>query len=90
MAHRAVGALAQIKDPRAVPALIDLCRGGDSALTLRMARIVADIGGRDAQGWLLVLEAAHPDPGSARRPPRRSTISAGPSPPAPRKSAGGE
>jgi hypothetical protein len=62
VAHRAVGALAQIKDPRAVPALIDLCRGGDSALTLRMARIVSDIGGRDAQGWLLVLEAAHPDP----------------------------
>ncbi len=62
VAHRAVGALAQIKDPRAVPALIDLCRGGDSALTLQMARIVADIGGRDAQGWLLVLEAAHPDP----------------------------
>jgi HEAT repeat protein len=62
VAHRAVGALAQIKDPRAVPALIDLCRSGDPALTLRMARIVADIGGRDAQGWLLVLEAAHPDP----------------------------
>lgn len=62
VAHRAVGALAQIKDPRAVPALIDLCRGGDSALTLRMARLVADIGGRDAEGWLLVLEAAHPDP----------------------------
>jgi hypothetical protein len=62
VAHRAVGALAQIKDPRAVPPLIDLCRGGDAALTLRMARIVADIGGRDARGWLLVLEAAHPDP----------------------------
>jgi HEAT repeat protein len=62
VAHRAVGALAQIKDPRAVPALIDLCRGGDSALTLRMARIVADIGGRDAEGWLLVLQVSHPDP----------------------------
>jgi hypothetical protein len=62
VAHRAIGALAQIKDPRSVPALIDLCRAGDSGLTLRMARIVADIGGRDAQGWLLVLEAAHPDP----------------------------
>jgi hypothetical protein len=62
VALRAVGALAQIKDPRAVPALIDLCRGGDAALTVRMARIVGDIGGRDAQGWLLVLEASHPDP----------------------------
>jgi hypothetical protein len=61
VAHRAVGALAQIKDRRAVPALIDLCRGGDAALTLRMARIVGDLGGRDAQGWLLVLETAHPD-----------------------------
>lgn len=62
VAHRAVGALAQIRDPRAVPALIDLCRAGDSGLTLRMVRIVGDIGGRDAQGWLLVQEQAHPDP----------------------------
>jgi hypothetical protein len=62
VAHRTVGALAQIKDPRAVPALIDLSRGGDPGLTMQMARIVGDIGGRDAQGWLLVLEAAHPDP----------------------------
>jgi hypothetical protein len=62
VAHRAVGALAQIKDPRAVPPLIDLCRSGDSALALRMVRIVGDIGGRDAQGWLLVTEQAHPDP----------------------------
>lgn len=62
VAHRAVGALAQVKDPRAVPALIDLCRAGDSALALRMVRIVGDIGGRDAQGWLLVTEQAHPDP----------------------------
>lgn len=62
VAHRAVGALAQIKDPRAVAPLIDLCRSGDSALALRMVRIVGDIGGRDAQGWLLVTEQAHPDP----------------------------
>jgi hypothetical protein len=62
VAHRAVGALAQIKDPRAVPPLIDLCRNGDSALALRMVRVVGDIGGRDAQGWLLVTEQAHPDP----------------------------
>jgi len=62
VANRAVGALAQIRDPRAVPALIDLCRAGDSGLTLRMVRIVGDIGGRDAQGWLLVQEQAHPDP----------------------------
>jgi hypothetical protein len=62
VAHRAVGALAQIKDPRAVPPLIDLCRSGDSALALRMVRIVGDIGGRNAQGWLLVTEQAHPDP----------------------------
>ena len=91
VAHRAVGALAQIKDPRAVPALIDLCRGGDSAMTLQMARIVADIGGRDAQGWLLVLEASHPDPkvretaAEALDDLRRAEP-----PPAPRKSASGE
>jgi hypothetical protein len=62
VAHRTVGALAQIKDPRAVPALIDMARGADAPLTLRMIRIVTDIGGRDAEGWLLVQEQAHPDP----------------------------
>jgi len=60
--HRTIGALALIKDQRAVPALIDLSRGGDATITLRLVHLVADIGGRDAQGWLSNLEVAHSDP----------------------------
>jgi hypothetical protein len=85
VAHRTVGTLAQIKDPRAVPALIDLCRSGDSALALRMVRIVGDIGGRDAQGWLLVTEQAHPDP-RVREAASEVLDELRRAPPAPRKS----
>jgi len=60
--HKTVGALARIRDQRAVTALIDLARDGDPAITLRMVAIVGDIGGPDAQGWLLTMEQAHPDP----------------------------
>jgi hypothetical protein len=62
VAHRAVGALAQIRDRRAVPAIIDLSRGADATLTLRLVRIVGDMGGLDAEGWLATLAEAHPDP----------------------------
>lgn len=89
VAHRAVGTLAQIKDPRAVPALIDLCRGGDPALALRMVRIVGDIGGRDAQGWLLVTEQAHPDP-RVREAASEVLDELRRAPPAPRKSPAGQ
>jgi HEAT repeats len=60
--HRAVGALAQIGDPRAVGPLIDLSRNGDAALAARVARLIGDIGGPEAEGYLLTLEAGHPDP----------------------------
>jgi hypothetical protein len=60
--QRAVGALALVKDPRAVKPLIDLSRRGDTAQTARLARIIGDIGGPEAEGYLLTLEAAHPDP----------------------------
>jgi hypothetical protein len=59
---RALGALAQIKDPGAVPAIIEISRATDAAVTLRLVPVVGDIGGRDAEGWLLTLEQAHPDP----------------------------
>lgn len=59
--HRAVGALAQIRDERAVSPLIELSRSGDPALTARVARIIGDIGGAEAEGYLLTLEAGHPD-----------------------------
>jgi HEAT repeat protein len=45
-----------------VPPLIELSRSGDPALTARVARIIGDIGGPEAEGYLLTLEAGHPDP----------------------------
>lgn len=60
--HRAVGALAQIRDQRAVDPLIEISRRGDGAFTARIARIVGDIGGAEAEGYLLTLESGHPDP----------------------------
>jgi HEAT repeat protein len=57
-----MGALAQVKDPAAVPALIELSRGTDAAITLRLIPLVGDIGGPDAEGWLLTVEQAYPDP----------------------------
>lgn len=57
----AVGALAQIGDPRAVKPLIDLARRGEAPQTARLARIIGDIGGPEAEGYLLTLESAHPD-----------------------------
>ena len=34
----------------------------DPALTARVARLIGDIGGAEAEGYLLTLEAGHPDP----------------------------
>lgn len=64
--HRTVGALAQIRDPRAVGPLIDVSRRGDPAFTARLARLIGDIGGSEARGYLLTLEAGHGDPGVRR------------------------
>jgi hypothetical protein len=62
LAERAAGALAQIGDPRAVGPLIDYSRRrDDGAYTARFARIVGDIGGGEARGYLQTLESGHPD-----------------------------
>lgn len=60
--QRAIGALAQIGDPRAVRPLIEASRRGDADQAARLARIIGDLGGEDAEGHLLLLAAAHPDP----------------------------
>jgi hypothetical protein len=63
LADRAAGALAQIRDPRAVAPLIDYSRRNDDAeRTARFARIVGDIGGSEARGYLQTLESGHTDP----------------------------
>jgi len=61
LAERAVGALAQIRDPRAVDALIERAQRGDPVYTMRLLRIIGDIGGSEARGYLQTLEAGHPD-----------------------------
>ena len=63
LAERAAGALAQIRDPRAVGPLIDYSRRDDDAAhTARFARIIGDVGGSEARGYLLTLESGHLDP----------------------------
>ncbi len=63
LAERAAGALAQIGDPRAVGPLIDYSRrSDDGARTARFARIIGDIGGDEARGYLQTLESGHVDP----------------------------
>jgi len=62
VADHAIGALSQLRDRRAVPSLIDLTRGTDAAIALRIIPVVADLGGADAEGWLLTIEQAHQDP----------------------------
>jgi hypothetical protein len=59
--ERAVGALARLRDPRAVPALIELTHRREGPYVANMARILGDIGGADAQAWLLTMASGHPD-----------------------------
>jgi hypothetical protein len=63
LVEKAAGALSQIRDPRAVAALIDLSRRGeDAAQIARFARLIGDIGGAEARGYLQTLESGHLDP----------------------------
>jgi len=61
VAEKAVGALAQLRDPRAVPRLIELTRRREGPYVANLAHIVGDIGGADAQAWLLTIASGHPD-----------------------------
>jgi len=61
--ERAAGALAQIRDKRAVGPLIEHSREAEDGVeTARYARIIGDIGGEEARGYLETLEAGDPDP----------------------------
>lgn len=63
VAERAAGALAQIGDPRAVGPIIDFTqRLDDGPYSPRYARIIGDIGGSEARGYLLTVESGHLDP----------------------------
>lgn len=61
--ERTVGALAVLKDRRAVPALIELTRGKEPGFVAQVTRVIGDIGGKDAEAYLMTLESGHPDPG---------------------------
>jgi hypothetical protein len=63
LVERAAGALTLLRDPRAVGALIDLSRRRDDpAQVARFARLIGDVGGAEARGYLETLESGHPDP----------------------------
>ncbi len=63
VAERAAGALSRIGDPRAVGPIIDFSLALDGGRhTARYARIIGDIGGAEARGYLLTLESGHVDP----------------------------
>jgi hypothetical protein len=62
VADRAVGALAQIGDPRAVGPIIELSRRREGPFVAQMVRIVGDIGGAEAEAYLETMLAGHPDP----------------------------
>ncbi|HYD40984.1 MAG TPA: HEAT repeat domain-containing protein [Anaeromyxobacter sp.] len=70
LAERAAGALAQIGDPRAVGPIIDFTQRLDEGpYTPRYARIIGDLGGSEARGYLLTLESGqvHPEVREAAR-----------------------
>jgi HEAT repeat protein len=62
VAERAVGALAEIGDRRAVGPLIDFAHRRGRGLD-QYARIVGDLGGPEARAWLETLAVGHPDVG---------------------------
>lgn len=60
--ERSVGALAQLRDPRAVEPLIELSQKREAATVAQLARIIGDIGGREAEAYLVTLASGHPEP----------------------------
>jgi len=60
--ERAIGALGQIGDERAVSALVRLAQRRTGPSVAQLARIIGDIGGPDARAYLLTLASGHLDP----------------------------
>lgn len=59
--ERAVGALAEIRDPRAVEPLIELTQRREGPFVAQLVRIIGDIGGSEAEAFLGTLAAGHPE-----------------------------
>jgi hypothetical protein len=60
--ERAVGALAEIRDRRAVEPLIELTQRREGPFVAQLVRIIGDIGGSEAEAFLGTLAAGHPEP----------------------------
>ena len=58
----AIGALVELKDPRAVGPLIEAGRRKNSAYVAQVVYAVAQLGGREAQAYLFTISSGHPDP----------------------------
>ncbi len=58
----AIGALVAIDDPAAVPVLIDAGRSRPPAYLAQILFAIAELGGRDAKGYLFTVQSGHPDP----------------------------
>lgn len=79
--RRAIGGLVELKDPRAVPALIDLARAKDVVFLREILFALSAIGGEEAQAYLFTVAQGHDQPAirsaaqqaldelEARRPP---------------------
>lgn len=69
--ERAVGALGQIRDSRAVVPLIELTYRREPPFVAQLARIIGDIGGPEAEAFLATLASGHAD-ASVRRAAREA------------------
>lgn len=58
---RAVGSLVAIKDPRAVPRLIEATLGRDPSFVAQIAYALGEIGGEEAEAYLFTASTGHPE-----------------------------
>ena len=60
--RRAIGGLVELKDPRAVPALIDLARAKDMVFLREIIFALGQIGGDEAEAYLYTVAQGHDQP----------------------------
>jgi hypothetical protein len=60
--HRAMGALVELKERRAVPPLIDLARGKDLGFLREILFALGEIGGEEAEAYLYTVSEGHDQP----------------------------
>lgn len=81
---RTIGALVEIGDATAVPALVDATAQRDPAFVIQVIYALAELGGEDAEAFLFTASTGHPEPAVRRAAVesldkvRKSTESQGP------------